>query len=66
MKMGKTISWLLIVFMCCNMVVSSLALVRSTQRKEHRKAEFSWQKIMDERFDDERLERIYPNAINTQ
>lgn len=66
LRIGKIVSWFLVVFMCCNMVVSSLALVRSTERKEHVKAEYGWQKIMDERFDDERLERIYPNAINTQ
>ena len=64
-KIGKYLSWVLIVFMCCNMAVSSLALIRSTQRKNDMPAEHGWQKIMDERFDDERLERIYPNAINT-
>lgn len=66
LRIGKIVSWFLVVFMCCNMVVSSLALIRSTERKERVKAEYGWQKIMDERFDDERLERIYPNAINTQ
>ena len=47
------------------MVVSSMALIRRTQRKGDIAAEKGWQKIMDERFDDERLEKIYPNAINT-
>lgn len=64
-KVGKIISLILIVFMCCNVIVSSMALIRSTQRKDDIPAEYHWQKIMDERFDDERMEKIYPNAINT-
>lgn len=64
-RAGKYLSWVLILFMCCNVAVSCLALTRSTQRKENIPAENSWQKIMDDRFDDERMERIYPNAIDT-
>lgn len=61
-KMGKGITWVMVVFMCCNIVVSGMALVRSTQRAEGIPATTSWQQTMDERFDDERMERIYPNA----
>ncbi len=64
MKAGKIISWVLIVFMCCNMVVSGLALIRSTERLNGVPAEKKWQQIMDERFDDDRLGKIYPNMIN--
>lgn len=64
-KLGKIITWVLVIFMCCNMAVSSMALIRSTQRAKGIPAEQGWQQIMDERFDDERLEKIYPNAINT-
>ena len=62
-KLGTIVSWIMIVFMCCNMVVSSMALMRSTERQNDIPAEHGWQKVMDERFDDERLSRIYPNAI---
>lgn len=62
MKMGKIFTWIFIIFMCCNMLVSGMALVRSEQREAGTKAEYHWQQIMDERFDDARLERIYPNA----
>ena len=62
MKTGKVLTWLMVVFMCCNIVVSCMALVRSTQRAEGITATSGWQQIMDERFDDERIERIYPNA----
>lgn len=64
MKPGKIISWILIVFMSCNMAASGLALIRSTERQNGVPAEARWQKVMDERFDDERLEQIYPNMIN--
>lgn len=64
-RIGKIASWILILFMCCNMAVSCLALTRNTQRANHVPAEHSWQKIMDERFDDNRIKRIYPNALNT-
>ncbi len=64
MKAGKIISWVLVVFMCFNMAVSGLALVRSTERLNGIPAEKAWQQIMDKRFDDERLSKIYPNMIN--
>ena len=66
MKPGKIITWCLVVFMCCNMAVSALALVRSTERQQGVPAEHSWQQIMDERYDDEKLAVIYPNAIDVK
>lgn len=56
----------MIVFMCCNMIVSIMALVRSDQRAHGVKATYSWQQTMDERFDDARLQRIYPNALKVE
>ena len=49
--------------MSTNMIVSSMALVRSTEREHDIVAESGWQKVMDERFPDERLSKIYPNMI---
>lgn len=63
-KFGKILTWVLLLFMCCNMAVSCMALMRSDQRAKGIRAEKGWQKIMDERFDDERLDRIYPNALD--
>ena len=62
-KTGKIMTWILIAFMSCNIIVSCMALVRYNQRSNGIPADSGWQKVMDERFDDERLERIYPNAI---
>ncbi len=63
-KIGKIISYVAIIFMCANMVVSSLALIRSTQRSKDIPATQSWQKLLDEKYDDETLMKIYPNAIS--
>ena len=63
-RIGKILTWILLLFMCCNMFVSAAALIRSDQRNQGIEATYAWQKILDERFDDERLERIYPNAMN--
>lgn len=63
-KAGKFMTWIFIIFMCANMIVSALALIRSTQRANGEPAERQWQELMDEWYDDETLQRIYPNAIN--
>ena len=66
MKAGKVLTWILILFMCCNMIVSMMALVRSDQRAHGVAATHSWQKTMDQRFDDVRLKKIYPNALKVE
>ena len=47
-------------------VFSFMALWRSDERSRGVAAEASWQQVMDERFGDERLARIYPNAIKVE
>lgn len=63
-RTGKIISWILVVFMSCNVLVSCMALVRVNERNAGIPATSRWQEIMDERFDDERMQLIYPNAIH--
>lgn len=65
MKTGKVLTWLFVIFMSANMLVSSMALVRSTERANGVPAEAGWQQLMDEHYDDETLQRIYPNAAAT-
>lgn len=62
MKAGKAMTWILLVFMCCNVLVSGMALLRYDERERGVPAESGWQQTMDERFPDERMARIYPNA----
>lgn len=62
-KPGYIISWILIVFMAVNMIVSSMALIRSDARANGDVADSQWEKVIDERFDDERMNKIYPKAV---
>lgn len=62
MRAGKITTWMLVVFMVCNVLVSCMALVRYDERGRGIAAEQEWQQTMDERFPDERMARIYPNA----
>lgn len=65
-QLGKIITWTVVVFMVCNMAVSFLALVRQDERSRGVPAEHTWQQVMDEKYDDEKLEKIYPNAIKVE
>lgn len=59
---GKVVTWVLIIFMTCNMMVSCMALIRYDQRTDGIPATEDWQKSMDMHFGDARMNRIYPNA----
>lgn len=52
----------MIVFMIINMMISGLALARYTERNTGIEREGTIVEILDERFPDSRIERIYPNA----
>lgn len=52
----------LLVFMVADICVSMLALIRYDARAAGEAAVCDWERIVDERFDDERMEKIYPNA----
>ena len=53
---------LLAVFMAVNMLTSALALARYDARTSGERAKNSMDVLLDEHFDDARMERIYPNA----
>ena len=50
-------------FMAFNIFVSVLALVRYDTRADGKTAVYRWEQVMDQYFDDVKMERIYPNAI---
>lgn len=62
LKFGKVLTWALVAFMCCNIVVSCMALIRYDERGKEVPAAESWQEWMDVHYDDARMKRIYPNA----
>ena len=51
---GKIITWTLIIFMCCNIVVSCMALIRYDERGNDVKADRAWKTYMDEHYGDEK------------
>ena len=60
---GYILTWVLVVFMAADIAVSSMALIRYDRRSEGMQADNVIEKLPDEHFDDERMERIYPNAL---
>ena len=66
MKPGKVITWLLAIFMVCDMAVSAAALVRYQERREQIPAANVIQEVMDTYYGDAVMERIYPNAISVK
>lgn len=61
-KTGPILTWILIVLMVYNMALSALALGRYSDRQRGVEAKNEVEEILDERFPDERMERIYPKA----
>ena len=62
-KIGVSLTWV-IVFMIFDMIMSGLAMARySIRQTEGVKASTGLEYFLDEHFPDERMERIYPNAI---
>ena len=61
-KTGKIVTWIFIAFMCCNIVMSCMALVRYGERSRDAAQYNSLQTWLDTHYDDARMERIYPNA----
>ena len=60
---GKILTWVLLVFMLLNMLVSSLALARYTVRQTTGEPpKNAIEQLLDDRFPNERMARIYPNA----
>ena len=62
LRLGKVLTWLIVLFMVVNMALSALALGRFAQRQsDPAPAQDTLGQFLDERFPDGRMERIYPN-----
>lgn len=63
-RAGIPITWLMILFMIFNMIMSGLALNRYTERHSNKSDnDNAVTRFLDKNFTDERMEQIYPNAI---
>ena len=60
-RVGKTMVWILLAFIIFNSAVSGVAVFRWAERVHGKDASNSFETLLDERFPDERLERIYAN-----
>lgn len=65
-KTGRGFTLVLAVFMSVNCLVSVAALARYEERTQGASAQSALEELLDERFDDERMGRIYPNLKHTQ
>ena len=61
-KAGCIFTWVLVIFMIANITVSMLALIRYDMRVKEIPPSNALERLIDERFDDQRMEQIYPNA----
>lgn len=60
---GKTVTWMLLAFFIINVSLSILAVTRWSQRIETIEPANAFWSMIDERFPDERMERIYANMV---
>ncbi len=65
-KTGRVVTGILMVFIVLDLCVSVMALIRYDTRADGQKAVHRWEQMMDKYFDDDRMERIYPNAITIE
>lgn len=60
-KAGKTLTWLLAIFLAVNVAVSGLAVARWAERRASLPPDNAIEALLDRRFPDERMERVYAN-----
>lgn len=60
-RFGKIITWVLAVLLVLDCAVSGIAVLRWSQRVNGVKASNGFEEFIDERFPDERMERVYAN-----
>lgn len=66
MKIGKMLSYVFVIFMTINIIISAGALARYSDRNQGIESENIIEKWLDSHFDDRRMEWIYPNAKMTE
>ncbi len=61
-KPGVILTWLLVLFMAANMLLSAMALDRYSKRQSGTPPQTAVGAFLDEQFPDSRMNQIYPNA----
>lgn len=65
-KIGVWGTWIIIVFMVVNMFMSFCALIRYDERLRAEEPKNAFEQWIDKTFDDERIERTYPNILHVE
>ncbi len=60
-KIGKIVTWAMTVFMVFNATVTLVAVVRWSERVGGEEAESKFERFVDARFPDERMEKVFAN-----
>ena len=63
---GKVITWIVILFMACNGVLTGAAMIRYTARQTNPEPQNAIEQFLDEQYDDELVERRWPNMVVTE
>lgn len=62
-RAGKTLAWGLTAFLMLNAAVTLAAVARWSERIDGKVPDSAWERLVDERFPDERMEHIFNNMI---
>lgn len=62
-KLGKSLTWILVVFMVFNTVISGLAVARMSQRHDGIPAANQVAQFLDKHYPDDLMHLIYPNMM---
>lgn len=62
-KPGKILTWLLTAFFIFNIIMTGLSLYRWSERIENKPADNVIEQVLDKRFPDERMKKVFPNMV---
>lgn len=60
---GKIITWAVVVVMLCNSLLTAVAMIRYTDRRNYPEADNILEKMIDEHYNDEYMEKRWPNMV---
>lgn len=60
---GKIITWVLVFFMICDALLSAMAMLRYTQRAVQPVPENAVEAFLDQQYDDDFIEQLWPNMV---
>ena len=63
---GKVITWIFVVFMVCNTLISVMAMVRYTKRQDGVEARTAIELFLDASYADALIEEVWPNMMITK